>query len=132
LLRILPGPAPGAAWLPRLREGLGFLAGAGAFWVLYSLSRQVSAEGIAFIELALLAMSLLAWLRHREGSGRAFRAVLAVGLLACAAGALWLADHNRLIPRTPQAAQTVRTTANLPTHPTTGTNNSIPGGKKNA
>jgi DsbC/DsbD-like thiol-disulfide interchange protein len=122
LVRALPDPGmSGGAegWLPRVREGLGFLAGAGAFWVLYALSRQVSPEGIAFIELALLAMALLAWLRHREGSGRTFRAVLAVGLLACAAGALWLADHNRLIPRS---------AANPPTTLTTGTTNSIPGG----
>jgi suppressor for copper-sensitivity B len=116
LVRALPMPG---TWLPRVREGLGFLAGTGAFWVLYALSRQVSPEGIAFIELALLAMALLAWLRHREGSGRTFRAVLAVGLLACAAGALWLADRNRLVPRP---------AATLPTTLTTATNNSIPGG----
>jgi suppressor for copper-sensitivity B len=116
LLRVFPEPG---GWLARVREGLGFLAGTGAFWVLYALSRQVSPEGIAFIELALLAMALLAWLRHREGSGRTVRAVLAVGLLACAAGALWLADRNRLIPR-PAAA--------LPTTLTIATNNSIPGG----
>jgi len=116
LVRTLPAPG---GWLPRVREGLGFLAGTGAFWVLYALSRQVSPEGIAFIELALLAMALLAWLRHREGSGRTFRAVLAVGLLACAAGALWLADHNRLVPRTAAALSTTQTRA---------TNNTIPGG----
>jgi suppressor for copper-sensitivity B len=121
LVRALPRPG---TWLPRLREGLGFLAGTGAFWLLYALSRQVSAEGIAFIELALLAMSLLAWLRHREGSGRTFRAVLAVGLLACAAGALWLADHNRLVPRARSAATPLTT----PSTPTTGTNNPISGG----
>lgn len=125
LLRTFPIPASAGGWLPRVREGLGFLAGAGAFWVLYALSHQVSAEGIAFIELTLLAMSLLAWLRHREGGGRTFRAVLAVGLLACAAGALWLADHNRLAPRAWPAAP-------LPTTLTTGPNNLIPGGKKNA
>lgn len=131
LLRVFPAPGisgEAGGWLPRLREGLGFLAAAGAFWVLYALSHQVSAEGIAFIELALLAMSLLAWLRHREGSGRTFRAVLAVGLLACAAGALWLADHNRLVPRARSAASLPTT----PSIPTTGTNNPIPGGKKNA
>ncbi|HEX4959893.1 MAG TPA: protein-disulfide reductase DsbD domain-containing protein [Thermoanaerobaculia bacterium] len=101
-------PVPGSAerWVPRLREGLGFLAGAGAFWVLYALSHQVSAEGLAGIELTLLAMALLAWLRHREGSGRAFRAALAVGLLASAAGALWLADRNRLAPRPAVSAPT--------------------------
>ncbi len=125
LLRSLPLPASLGSWLPRVREGLGFLAGAGAFWVLYALSHQVSAEGIAFIELALLALSLLAWLRHREGSGRTFRAVLAVGLLACAAGALWLADHNRLVPR-------ARSAATLPTTQTTGPNLSTPGGKNDA
>jgi thiol:disulfide interchange protein DsbD len=116
LVRALPAPG---GWLPHLREGLGFLAGTGVFWVLYALSRQVSPEGIAFIELALLAMALFAWLRHRDGSGRTLRAVLAVGLLACAAGAVWLADHNRLIPR----AKTVLTTTQ-----TTATNNTIPGG----
>jgi suppressor for copper-sensitivity B len=89
-------PAP---WLPRLREGLGFLAGGSALWLLYRLSRGVSPEGLAAIELALLAMSLFAWLRAREGTRRPARLVFALGLAACAAGALWLADHNRLTPR---------------------------------
>ncbi|HET9209317.1 MAG TPA: protein-disulfide reductase DsbD domain-containing protein [Thermoanaerobaculia bacterium] len=91
-------PAPGA-WLPRLREGLGFLAGGGALWLLYALSRRVSPVGLALVELALLGMGLLAWLRAREGTRAAARFVLALGLAACAAGALWLADHNRLTPR---------------------------------
>jgi thiol:disulfide interchange protein DsbD len=101
-VRALPLPGP---WLPRLREGLGFLAGGGAFWVLYSLAHQVSPEGLAGIELVLLAMALLAWLRHREGTGRALRALLALGLLACAVGVPWLADRNR-IQRTPTTATT--------------------------
>jgi len=91
-------PEPGA-WLPRLREGLGFLAGGGALWLLYALSRRVSPEGLAWIELALLGMGLLAWLRARQGTRRPARFVLALGLAACALGALWLADHNRLTPR---------------------------------
>ncbi len=91
-------PAPGV-WLPRLREGLGFLAGGGALWLLYALSRRVSPVGLAFVELALLGMGLLAWLRAREGTRAVARFVLALGLAACAAGALWLADHNRLTPR---------------------------------
>jgi suppressor for copper-sensitivity B len=94
LLRTLP-EVPGNR-LARLREGLGFLAAAGAFWSLYSLSRQVSPEGLAFVELALLALALFAWLRHRQGPGRALRAALALGLLACAAAAPWLAARNRL------------------------------------
>jgi DsbC/DsbD-like thiol-disulfide interchange protein len=94
----LPGREPGA-WLPRLREGLGFLAGGSTLWLLYALSRRVSPEGLAGIELALLGMSLLAWLRAREGARPAARLVFILGLAACAAGALWLADQNRLTPR---------------------------------
>jgi len=93
-------PASGVpVWVPRLREGLGFLAGASTLWTLHDLAREVSPEGLAWIELSLLGMALLAWLRAREGSGRALRFALALGLAACAAGALWLADHNRLAPR---------------------------------
>jgi suppressor for copper-sensitivity B len=88
-----------AAWLRRLREGLGFLAGGSALWLLYVLSHGVSPEGLAAIELALLGMSLFAWLRARQGTRRPARLVFTLGLAACAAGALWLADHNRLTPR---------------------------------
>jgi DsbC/DsbD-like thiol-disulfide interchange protein len=91
-------PAPGE-WLPRLREGLGFLAGGSALWLLYVLSRRVSPEGLAWIELVLLGMGLLAWLRARQGARAVARFVLALALAACAVGALWLADHNRLTPR---------------------------------
>lgn len=87
-------PEPGA-WLPRLREGLGFLAAAGTFWLLYTLSRQVRPEGLAWIELSLLGLALFAWLRSREGVGRTLRFALVLGLAACAAAALWLADLNR-------------------------------------
>lgn len=87
-------PEPGA-WLPRLREGLGFLAGAGTLWLLYSLSRQVSREGLAWIELSLLGLGLAAWLRAREGTGRVLRMALVLGLAACGAMALWMADLNR-------------------------------------
>jgi suppressor for copper-sensitivity B len=95
-VRLTPGAE---GWWPRLREGLGFLAAAGTFWILLALSRQVSPEGLAWIELALLAMALLAWLRSRQGSGKALRLALFLGALACAAGTLWLADVNRLAPR---------------------------------
>ncbi len=112
------GTGPGA-WLPRLREGLGFLAGGGTLWLLYALSRRVSPEGLAWIELALLGMSLLAWLRSREGARPAARFVFVLGLAACAAGALWLADQHRLTPRPATARQ--------PAQPST-TPNTIQGG----
>jgi DsbC/DsbD-like thiol-disulfide interchange protein len=113
--RALPAPGP---WLPRLREGLGFLAGGSALWLLYALSRQVSPEGLAGIELALLGVGLFAWLRARETIRPAARLALALGLAVCAAGALWLADHNRLAPR-PVAAR-ASTPIDSPPQPNTG------------
>ena len=94
--RKLPEPGP---WLRRLREGLGFLAAVGTFWLLYSLARQVSPEGLAWIELSLLGLALFAWLRSREGVGRTLRFALVLGLAACAAAALWMADLNRFDPK---------------------------------
>jgi suppressor for copper-sensitivity B len=114
-------PAPG----PRLREGLGFLAGAGAFWLLYAMSRQVSAEGVAWIELALLGMALLAWLRHRQDGRRALRFVLALGLFVCAAGIPYLADRNRLTPRAAAETRVFDSTVGLPREPSS---NTLPGG----
>lgn len=90
--RRLPEPGP---WLPRLREGLGFLAAVGTFWLLYTLSRQVHPEGLAGIELALLGLALFTWLRSREGVGRTLRFAFVLGLAACGAAALWLAELNR-------------------------------------
>lgn len=95
-------PAAGR-WTEALREGLGFLAGASTLWLLYALSRQVSPEGLAWIELALLGMSLFAWLRRRADGRSALRFGLALALAACAAASLWLADDNRLSPRSPSA-----------------------------
>lgn len=82
----------------RLREGLGFLAAAGTFWVLYALAGQVNPVGLAGIELALLGLSLFAWLRARPGNGGARRFVYAFGLAACGVAALWLADRHRVAP----------------------------------
>jgi suppressor for copper-sensitivity B len=47
-------------------QALGFAAGAAALGLLYALSRQIRPERLAIVELALLAMALLAWLRHRN------------------------------------------------------------------
>jgi thiol:disulfide interchange protein len=89
---------------------MGFLAGASVLWLLYSLSHQVTPEGLAWIELTLLAMALFAWLRHRAVHKNALRFSLAVALAACAAAALWLADDNRLAPRPGTAAESQITT----------------------
>lgn len=81
------------------REALGFLAVASVVGLLYALSRQISFEGLAWIELTLLGMSLCAWLRRKAADRRALRLVLGVGLLACALTAPWLAHQNRLNDR---------------------------------
>jgi len=80
------------------REALGFAAVAAVLGLLYALSRQVSFEGLAWIELVLLAMSLCAWLRRKAADRRALRFVLGLAVLAFALAAPWLADRNRLIP----------------------------------
>jgi hypothetical protein len=73
---------------------LGFVAAAATVGLLYLLSRQVRPEGLAAVELALLAMGLCAWLRRR--SGRTLRVGLLVALLGCALAAPWLAERNRI------------------------------------
>lgn len=80
----------------RRREAAGFLALLVTLGLLYALSLEISAEGLAGVELALLAMSLVAWLRRRiERSGLA-RLLLAAALAACTILPPWLASHNRL------------------------------------
>jgi DsbC/DsbD-like thiol-disulfide interchange protein len=123
LLAILPGrrgiarrgePSSETAfgvWATRLREALGFLALGSSLWLLFVLSRQVSPEGLAAVELALLALGLFAWLRARPGRRPAARHVLTVAIVLCAAAALWLADHNRLSPRVPPDATTRQATS---------------------
>ncbi|HVG09113.1 MAG TPA: protein-disulfide reductase DsbD domain-containing protein [Thermoanaerobaculia bacterium] len=80
---------------------LGFAAAAATVGLLYLLSRQIRPEGLAAVELALLAMGLCAWLRRR--SGRALRIGLLVALLGCALAAPWLAERNRIPGETVQA-----------------------------
>lgn len=85
----------------RLREGLGFLALLSVVWLLYLLSDDLRTESLAFVELSLLAVALLAWLRrmasraHRTGLETALTALL----LAAAVATVWLADQGRLRAR---------------------------------
>ncbi len=80
----------------RLAEALGFVAAAAAVWLLYLLSRQVTSDGLALVELALLALALVAWARHAAGRRRALALALALALLLLAAAIPWLADSRRL------------------------------------
>ncbi len=79
-----------------LREALGFGAAAVTVGLLYALSRQIRPEGLAAVELAILAMGLCAWLRSRSGSRRTLRIALAVILAACALAAPWVAERHSI------------------------------------
>jgi len=85
-------PAPAV----RRREAAGFLALLATLGLLYALSLEISAEGLAGVELALLAMSLVAWLRRRIERPGLARSLLAAALAACAIVPPWLAGRNRL------------------------------------
>jgi DsbC/DsbD-like thiol-disulfide interchange protein len=81
---------------PARREALGFLALLATLGLLYALSREITPEGLSGVELALLGMGLLAWLR-RTRRAPAARMLLALGLAACAVAPLWLAQRSRLL-----------------------------------
>ena len=90
--RLLPTGAAGRA---RLAEALGFVEAAAVLWLLYLLSRQVTGEGLAFVQLALLGLALVAWLRSATRRP-VVRATLVALLLVLAAGVLWLSADGRL------------------------------------
>lgn len=101
LLRRRSTPAPG-------RVAIGFLALLLTVASLYALSLEISVEGLAGVELALLASALFAWLRRRSETGRVARILLAAGLAACAVAVPWLAGSSRRPysgSRSPQAYQ---------------------------
>lgn len=92
----LLAPAASESQGRTLQMLLGFAAAAITVGLLYALSRQVRPEGLAAVELALLAMGLCAWLRRRSEARRALRIGLIVALLGCALAAPWLAERNRI------------------------------------
>lgn len=94
----------------KVREALGFAAAALVLWALYELARQVTFEGLAWIELVLLAMALFAWLQRRAVRRGAVSFLWILGLAACAAAAPWLADRNRL-PASPENVPSVAASA---------------------
>jgi DsbC/DsbD-like thiol-disulfide interchange protein len=77
------------------RGALGFLALLAVLGALYALSLEIGALGLAGVEIALLAMGLLAWLRQRAARRRPVRLLLAACLAACAVATPWLAQRYR-------------------------------------
>jgi suppressor for copper-sensitivity B len=101
LVARLPRPGAGGqvpASARRLAEGLGFLAAGGVVWLLYLLSRQLRSDGLALLELVLLTLALVAWVRA-TARRRLLAAALSVVLAGLAVAAVWVADARRLVPR---------------------------------
>ena len=86
--RLLPKPG---LWMQNLRVVMGFFLAAAAIWLFYVMSAQMSRERLAFIGLALLALSLCVWMRHQSTSRRALKTVALLGILATIATAVILA-----------------------------------------
>ena len=77
--------------MQNLRVVMGFFLAAAAIWLFYVLAAQMGRERLAFIELALLALSLFVWARHQAGSRRVIRIFALVGILASIAITVTLA-----------------------------------------
>jgi hypothetical protein len=78
----------------RTLQGLGFLAVLSVFWLLFLLSGTLRTEYLAFVELALLTVALLAWLA-RQSRHPVAQTVYTVLLLALVIATVWLADRGR-------------------------------------
>ena len=114
LARRLPAPADAGGlrpWARHLVEALGFLAATAVVWLLYLLSRQLRSDGLALVELTLLALALLAWLRV-TARRRALVAALGLALVLLAGSVVWLAESRRLAP--PEATRPVDPTVSTP------------------
>ncbi|MGD2116380.1 MAG: thioredoxin family protein [Acidobacteriota bacterium] len=92
-------PKPGA-WMDVLRKVMGFLLAGAAVWLLYVLASQVSREARAWIELSMLGMALLVWLRQRALTSAVLQRAADVGVAAVAAGAIligWQANAAQAV-----------------------------------
>jgi suppressor for copper-sensitivity B len=83
-----------------VRMALGFLAAGGLVRLAYLLLKTIRPEGLAALELSLLAVALLAWLRRHLARRRVARALLALLIVLGLAVAPWLAERFRYVPRT--------------------------------
>jgi suppressor for copper-sensitivity B len=95
LLAVVPGaarwlPRPGD-WMVTFKGVMGFLLAATAVWLFYVLAAQVSAESLAYVQLALLGLALFTWLVSRDGAARWTRRLATAGVVATAVAAIVLA-----------------------------------------
>lgn len=99
-------PKPGA-WMQNLRVVMGFLLAAAAIWLFYVLAAQMSRERLAFIELALLALAMFVWMRHKATDRKALKIFSLVGIMVCIAAAVLLAAGSTR-PSATGASQTTK------------------------
>ncbi len=88
--RFLPRPG---VWMETLKGTMGFLLAASAVWLFFVLSSQVSPQVLALVQLALLALALIAWLGSRGRYGQ-LRPIAGLALIAAVAGTVWLAGSS--------------------------------------
>lgn len=87
IARFLPRPG---VWMETLKGTMGFLLAASAVWLFFVLSSQVSPQRLALLQLALLALALIAWLGSRGRHGL-LRPAAGALLVVATAGTVWLA-----------------------------------------
>lgn len=110
VLAVAPGtarllPKPGI-WMTHVRTAMGFLLAGAAVWLLYVLSGQVSPEGLAFIELALLVLALFVWLGSQVASRTWAKRLAGTAVALAAVGTIALAvQADRLEPTVATAGQ---------------------------
>lgn len=95
LMAFIPGaaswlPKPGN-WMITFRKVMGFLLAAAAVWLFYVLAGQISAERIAFVQLALLALALFIWLGNQSPQASGRKRIAILGALLAAGGSVFLA-----------------------------------------
>ncbi|MCG8462638.1 MAG: thioredoxin family protein [Holophagales bacterium] len=86
--RLLPRPGP---WMVTFRQVMGFLLAAAAVWLFYVLAGQISAEGVAFVQLALLALALAVWRVHGTSPGTLGRRLAVAGVVLLSIASVLLA-----------------------------------------
>ncbi len=80
--KLLPKPGD---WMITFRNVMGFLLAAAAIWLFYVLAGQVSAERVAFIQLALLFLALTTFFLKEAAHGSAKKNLALLGMVAASA-----------------------------------------------
>ncbi len=92
VLRFFPKPGD---WMNQLRIILGFVLLASLIWLLFVLANQVDSVGLAFIELILIGLGFLFWLKHLTYGKPRWQNSILILLLFFSAGTIYLAHTSR-------------------------------------